>query len=725
MTMAPVLTTQGQTTPFNDESARAVAPYIDPGRASLVTLDWTSTNAPWTRTLALGDQSVVLDMQPRSVRSENFKLMASVAPGVEVEVPAPAPATYWGTVRDMPGGLAAISFVAGKAQGLITFKNGEGWYIQPASDLITNAPADQYLVYPANAVVRRGGRCGVTAEEMAEAALAAAGTPPAVGPGTCNRLCQIGIDADFEFFTDNGLSVANSQAAIDASMNAVQLIYNRDVNVVFQVIGTVIRTSNVIYNDTTDANVLLGRFRTEWNTNQTARVPRDVAHLYTGKDTGMILGLASVNALCGNNAYGFSQNRRASPLADRIATTAHELGHNFSASHCDDDPDCSIMCSAVNSCASTAAKFSSRSATQIRQGAQSTCLSPTGGVTTPLPPAANNDFFVVLANNIITAFDPLGNDGDGNCNPLTLVSFTPTGSGGGTLTRSVGTGPGGRDRVIYTSPSTPVRTDVFTYTVSDGFTSVDATIFVDNQRSVPASTTTNPRPKLDVAFYNLATNVTSMPNFANLPPFKRSSVDLINIPIRNQIVPPSTAPTTNILDSGINTRLGVVFAGFFDMPYNGIMRFSLDSTNGSKLYIDDLLIVDNDGVHNARERTGLAYLQAGLHPIRVEYFHTTGDWSLALSAESVNNTLYPKQIIQPAQFFRRGCVADVATVGGGAGGDNLITNDDIILFLREFFAGNVLVADVASVGGNATPDGNITADDMIVYLNSFFIGCAF
>ena len=46
--------------------------------------------------------------------------------------------------------------------------------------------------------------------------------------------------------------------------------------------------------------------------------------------------------------------------------------------------------------------------------------------------------------------DVLANDADSNGDALTLFSFAAQSAQGGTLSRSVGTGPGGRDEIIYT-----------------------------------------------------------------------------------------------------------------------------------------------------------------------------------------------------------------------------------------------------------------------------------
>jgi len=63
-----------------------------------------------------------------------------------------------------------------------------------------------------------------------------------------------------------------------------------------------------------------------------------------------------------------------------------------------------------------------------------------------------------------------------------------------------------------------------------------------------------------------------------------------------------------------------VFSGYLEIPKTGVYYLELRSDDGARLYLDDELLVDNDGSHSARRREGVQALQAGLHPIRLEYF---------------------------------------------------------------------------------------------------------
>jgi hypothetical protein len=57
----------------------------------------------------------------------------------------------------------------------------------------------------------------------------------------------------------------------------------------------------------------------------------------------------------------------------------------------------------------------------------------------------------------------------------------------------------------------------------------------------------------------------------------------------------------------------------------GVYRFSLVSDDGSRLYIDDREVIDNDGIHAAQRRAGAVELSGGIHQIRVSYFQGPRD----------------------------------------------------------------------------------------------------
>jgi len=108
----------------------------------------------------------------------------------------------------------------------------------------------------------------------------------------------------------------------------------------------------------------------------------------TGKNLdGSVIGVAWLAVICNSsNGYGLSQSRFTSNMTNRVGLTAHEVGHNWNADHCDGDGDCYIMCSALGGCAGDVTRFGSRSIGSITSYRDTRgCLSQSGPTITQQP----------------------------------------------------------------------------------------------------------------------------------------------------------------------------------------------------------------------------------------------------------------------------------------------------------------------------------------------------
>ena len=62
------------------------------------------------------------------------------------------------------------------------------------------------------------------------------------------------------------------------------------------------------------------------------------------------------------------------------------------------------------------------------------------------------------------------------------------------------------------------------------------------------------------------------------------------------------------------------FRGELAINTPGLHHFALYSDDGAKLYIDGILVVDNDGVHIAKGEKGSITLSTGVYPVEIHYF---------------------------------------------------------------------------------------------------------
>ncbi len=78
------------------------------------------------------------------------------------------------------------------------------------------------------------------------------------------------------------------------------------------------------------------------------------------------------------------------------------------------------------------------------------------------------------------------------------------------------------------------------------------------------------------------------------------------------------------------------FNGYIKIPKDGQYTFYTSSDDGSKLFIDDMEVADNDGEHGEVEKSGIAFLKKGFHKIDVKYFDSSGGNALKVFMQKEN-----------------------------------------------------------------------------------------
>ncbi len=99
----------------------------------------------------------------------------------------------------------------------------------------------------------------------------------------------------------------------------------------------------------------------------------------------------------------------------------------------------------------------------------------------------------------------------------------------------------------------------------------------------------------------------------------------------------------NVIKEGIKSeQVAIVYQSYLQIDKPGKYHFFTNSDDGSKLYVNNRLIVDNDGDHGVQERSGSIELTKGKHLIKVEFFNGGGGYHLDVKYKG-NEVL--KQII--------------------------------------------------------------------------------
>jgi hypothetical protein len=97
-----------------------------------------------------------------------------------------------------------------------------------------------------------------------------------------------------------------------------------------------------------------------------------------------------------------------------------------------------------------------------------------------------------------------------------------------------------------------------------------------------------------------------------------------------------------------NSTFGLVYDGYIQIDKPGEYRFSTQSDDGSKLFINDKAVVNNDGDHGVTEEAGDITLEAGLQKIKVEFFNAAGGYWLDVFYKGPG---IPKQLVPANKLF--------------------------------------------------------------------------
>jgi len=146
-----------------------------------------------------------------------------------------------------------------------------------------------------------------------------------------------------------------------------------------------------------------------------------------------------------------------------------------------------------------------------------------------------------------------------------------------------------------------------------------------------AENVTGLKPGLMYAAYNL--NPKSTDDLKNVVPVKTG--------IKNAI---------SISDSSRTENMGLTYEGYFDAPADAVYTFYLMSDDGSKLWINNEVAIDNDGLHGDEEVEAGVALRKGMHQFKVAFIQAGGAATLNLQYSVDDNK---RQTIPSNMFFHK------------------------------------------------------------------------
>jgi len=662
------------------------------------------------------DSSVDLDLVRLEVLEPNAIMeAASVLPGGSLArqfLDRPSIDMFHGTIVGEPDSHVFLALGERMTNGwierddqlhVITTHPEEGW--TAIYDMASIDPADMNW---ANV------RCA--ADELLQVEPDLPDNRVARGDLSCLAL-RIAVDTDWEF---TGLFGGNTEAALEYVMTlfgAVSSVYDRDIGIALMV--TYVRIwfdSNDPWNAGDSTNQLY-QFQGHWSS-QMDHVDRHLAHMLSGRNLGG--GVAYLNGVCSSQGYAVSGNMNGSfpiPLEDNNGgnwdpmVVAHETGHNCGTGHTHDsysppidgcgngdctDANLGTIMSYCHLCSGGMSNIVLAFHPQV-QDVITNYLDT--GIGCELagdgsPPVAGVDIVQSLLGQTVDV-PVLLNDYANDCSNVSLFDWDTTSVDGG-LVELVN---GDIEQAIlrYTSPESSTDDgDVFHYEIIDGSGQhADGAVLVvlvsGREPDTPAAT----EPGSMVAYYDLD-NPQVLPDFDTLEPYLVEVVSNVDYP--------STGG--EFAGSGLSDDFGAVFTGFIDVPETQSYTLYTDSDDGSKLYIGDELIVDNDGLHGMVEKSGSILLGAGLHAIRVEFFERGGGAGCIVRIEGGG---LEKQVVPGSMWSHE------VEVVGDVTGDGVVDVLDLLEVIIEWGPcppGEPCLADL-------NMDGTVDVEDILIVLGAW------
>lgn len=340
--------------------------------------------------VSLNGEVFTVKLTQHAVLAPGATVTLGLGPDQQIELDPGPTRTYKGEVAGRAGSLAtATLFTGGRLSARIDLGGGEVWQIE---ELTAMGPGQHVAYREQDAAPLPANWCGTVDDPQA--------TTNPVGGGFSTRSNEvfrafIALECDTEFFENWG---GDSMTEMLAIFNDVQAIYTTQLSICFIAPSVQIWGPGDPYSSD-DANTLLQQVRNRFfYTAPYSTQFRHAVQLFSGRDLdGSTVGLGGSGGInyCGpttvpwsggpteNVAAGWTSRWNAVSLFEdillrsrRVEVSAHELGHNWSATHCDGDQTCGIMNSTVTLYpGSGRTQFGETSANQIiaRRNAISQC----------------------------------------------------------------------------------------------------------------------------------------------------------------------------------------------------------------------------------------------------------------------------------------------------------------------------------------------------------------
>ena len=330
-------------------------------------------SAESSRTLSIqtDEKTFVLELVPNNLLSPRYRATTTDKNGSQ-PLEMPEVDIFKGKIAGEENSNLRLTIGKDKIVGYFT-SGGEKFFVEPARNFSGNAAADEFVVYRENDLIEREGfECQSEIYAKLEQGEKIIGATEIYNFRPA-RLYEIATEADFEYVNASGGAI-QANAEIISILNMVEGVYENELAITFNVVFQHTWTVPDGYNPTNTTSILQS-FQNYWNANY-PNVVRDTAHLWSGKQSALLSGLAYIGTTCSNPTFAYGLSGKIDFAPNKFVLSAHEFGHTLSANHIDTVAGCANTIMLTNSNPSTLLTFCLFSRSEITNfvAANGSCL---------------------------------------------------------------------------------------------------------------------------------------------------------------------------------------------------------------------------------------------------------------------------------------------------------------------------------------------------------------
>ena len=295
------------------------------------------------------DTDYYFNLKPHDMRAPNYRAVETGPGGVKRTLPSQPVHTFKGVLAGREDTQGRFNLTDDGVEGVIYAP--EGWvYVEPLRNYLPNEPPGELVIY-SHEDIRTGEalNCAASLPERLQRGVDQV-TAQVRKSALANYVFDVATEADYEYVQALGGS-ENAKREIEGILNQVEGVYQSELllqlRIGFQ------HFWDMEDDPYTAANLrdLLDEFAEYWDTHYAAEIDYDLAHLWTDRERddfaffglAWTVGDAYTGVVCSNSPLKYSLSSRfrnrsgelviVRGLTDKYWITAHQIGHNFGASH--------------------------------------------------------------------------------------------------------------------------------------------------------------------------------------------------------------------------------------------------------------------------------------------------------------------------------------------------------------------------------------------------------